>query len=366
MASSPFALDAPLAVRKPNRRGRISDRLFFHLVRAGLISALPALLLFALFIYFQPFEFDTLSPLGMIATLAVTVAILVGFTFLSSWLSGRKLATLLTNLAQVAIRVGDGDWSQRAPMQGPVEVRTLAYRLNSTAEMMHRMLEAIRAGAAQMKSATDQQIESATQASTRAAGVARSATTISEHATHVATLAESTYSGLEQAQSDFTTYVEHSHEEAKRVNQVEEILALINGLATQTNLLSLNATLEADRAGAAGRGLAAIAEEIRLLAEDSKAKAGDIANVLVQVQSKRAQAAAALEHASSQLGVGLDSLRAVADASALVQATTAEQAAASQQVLHDMSQITYGSHRIAETAQQITDTQLFKHLERRK
>ena len=87
---------------------------------------------------------------------------------------------------------------------------------------------------------------------------------------------------------------------------------------------------------------------------------------MVEVESKRVEAAADLERTGAQLEVSRVSLREVVDASTAVQATTAEQASASKQVLADMNRITYGSHQIAETAQKISAAHLFRHYERRK
>ena len=82
-------------------------------------------------------------------------------------------------------------------------------------------------------------------------------------------------------------------EMGKRANEISSIVDTINLIAERTNLLSLNASIEAARAGDAGRGFAVVAEEIRNLADRSAKATADIAAIIKALQEVAQEAVAA-------------------------------------------------------------------------
>jgi methyl-accepting chemotaxis protein len=162
-----------------------------------------------------------------------------------------------------------------------------------------------------------------------------------------------TRNNLEQAEADIEISSERTLALAERVTEIGTILTLINEIADQTNLLALNAAIEAARAGEGGRGFAVVAEEVRRLAERSKASATDIATIIEGVQSETNATVMAMEKGAKQMQASLGLLAAVADGTAQVGLTTQQQRSATAQVVETMEQLSDVSRQVSDTAAQI-------------
>ena len=154
-------------------------------------------------------------------------------------------------------------------------------------------------------------------------------------------------------QSSVSKASQSIHSLSERSNEISEIIEIITGVAEQTNLLALNAAIEAARAGEHGKGFAVVADEVKKLAEESKRSAGQITEMINHIQMETKESVQMMAEESRQVVQGLketeeanqafrlisQSMKEVSDKVVEVSASVEQMMAASNQILENVKKI---------------------------
>ena len=145
---------------------------------------------------------------------------------------------------------------------------------------------------------------------------------------------------------------------------IGEIVATVNDLADQSNLLAVNAAIEAAKAGEQGKGFAVVAQEVKSLAEQSKQATAQVRTILGNIQKAMSAAVMATEQGSKAVEAGVrqstgagESIRLLADSIAEAAQAATQIAASSQQQLVGMDQVALAMENIKQArAQNVAST----------
>jgi methyl-accepting chemotaxis protein len=114
-----------------------------------------------------------------------------------------------------------------------------------------------------------------------------------------------TVSGMQEIKAKVSLSVEKVQEMGRRSDQIGAIVEVIDDIASQTNLLALNAAIEAARAGEHGKGFAVVADEVRKLAEKSAGATREIGTLIREIQTTVTEAVSAMDAGASEVETGV-------------------------------------------------------------
>jgi len=309
--------------------------------------------------------------------IAVSMGLMLVFIIGLIRMMGRNITILQKTLHEVA----NGDLGVRADIKQRNELGDMANSVNQTVEQLRNIISGVKSVADQLAqtsqgisnvtdkvtSRVDMQTDRVMQISAAMEQMSVSVTEISSGAGNVVSASSETQAIAEKGKENMHKNMEASRrivdsvessshsitELSDSIGKISEITKVIKDIADQTNLLALNAAIEAARAGEQGRGFAVVADEVRKLAERTALSTADITSMVDSISTKTESTVRAMEMVKREVEGGSSynqatnqTLNQIAEAAVQVTnlahhiaSATQEQSTASEETARNMEEI---------------------------
>jgi methyl-accepting chemotaxis protein len=316
-----------------------------------------------------------LTTVGIVV--AVSLLVLLGFTLQMNKMIGRAI----NHLNEVLNRLAEGDLTVQAKIACKDELGQMADSLNHTIGRLRGIVSGVQSAADQLSSASErlsreadkvlrraeQQTDGVMEISAAMEQSSVSVTEVAQNADGVEAAAATTRNIAQEGNShmakgiDATQRIEESVSSSsatitglsQSIDKIGEVTQVIKEIAEQTNLLALNAAIEAARAGEQGRGFAVVADEVRKLAERTASSTTDISTMVAAIKGASTQAVTAINRIEREVKEGashnrmtgetlshiVEAASGVSDLAHQIASAVKEQSQASENIARNMERI---------------------------
>jgi methyl-accepting chemotaxis protein len=291
-----------------------------------------------------------LAIMGIALVVSIVLALVVA----------RGVTAPVQRIREVLGRVADGDLKVRAGETGGAELGEMAHSLDETLDSISSVLLLVNDSSQRLAAASSQLTTVSDTIAQFSVTAADQSERVVSSANEVASSVDTVATGSSQMDSAIRE-IAHNATEAARVagsavqvaenttrtvgklgdssQEIATVIKLINGIAEQTNLLALNATIEAARAGEAGKGFAVVASEVKELAQETARATEDISKRVEAIQADTAGAVEAIGQISAVIGE-------INDFQATIAAAVEEQTATSNEMNRNVAEAASGTRDI--------------------
>lgn len=315
---------------------------------------------------------DSGQRLGLLAGLGILVAAL-GLGGLVAWRIGCSVTRPVARIGTVLQTVSTGDLTVRAPATGDRVVQRLATHVNATLDSLEEALRRVGVAATHLSASCTELDRSASSMAetvhtvvTQADQIQASATEVTESVNMAAAGTEemnasireiaSTTSRAADIGSEAVTQTQQTSAQMAALSQttteISHVIKVITGIAEQTNLLALNATIEAARAGEAGKGFAVVASEVKELAQGTGEATEEVTGRVQDIQREATRAVSAIESIGAVIDQVNEYQTSISSAVEEQTATTAEMSRSVAHAAQGMATVSAGATGLLGVAQQ--------------
>ncbi len=320
------------------------------------------------------------STLKVIAAALVLTLLLVLFVYFAVRSSvSAPLEKLSHSLAQIAD--GEGDLTRRLEVIGQDEISKTSQAFNAFMEKLQSVVSEVKSSAekvlvtarqlavasGQVTASSDQQSESTASMAAAIEEITVSIAHVSDNSTnaqamameaenqsgHGATAVQNAVGEMNKISDSVGRSTQVIRDLGEKSNQISGIVRVIKEIADQTNLLALNAAIEAARAGEQGRGFAVVADEVRKLAERTSTSTQEIAKMIEAIQQCTQSAVEGMEQSSSQVREGVEMAAQASDTMVRIEASTRQVQDAVKEISSALREQSSTSTQLAQNVERI-------------